>query len=190
VPAKLVVVGAGAIGAWELGYGVGAAGVGGDGRSNCWRANRAGLRRGRGAPGRSGLLQKQGIKFELGAKVTGLSSEQGQHLLTAQREGQALFPSRADKILVGGGPPALYGGTRRRRKPACSSTRRAHHPWTKRGSHEFAGRLCHWGCDRRADCWHHKPKRKAWRAPTRGPGRPGTSTTRRIPNIIYTGAGK
>jgi dihydrolipoamide dehydrogenase len=45
------------------------------------------------------LLQKQGIKFELGAKVTGLSSEQGQHFLTAQREGQALlFP--ADKILV------------------------------------------------------------------------------------------
>jgi dihydrolipoamide dehydrogenase len=45
------------------------------------------------------LLQKQGLKFELGAKVTGLKNEGGKISLTAEREGQALlFP--ADKILV------------------------------------------------------------------------------------------
>jgi len=45
------------------------------------------------------LLQKQGLKFELGAKVTGLKVENGQTLLTAEREGKPLsFP--ADKILV------------------------------------------------------------------------------------------
>jgi dihydrolipoamide dehydrogenase len=45
------------------------------------------------------IFQKQGIKFELGAKVTGLKSENGKASLTAQREGQTLeFP--ADKILV------------------------------------------------------------------------------------------
>jgi dihydrolipoamide dehydrogenase len=45
------------------------------------------------------LLQKQGLKFELGAKVTGLKMENGHAILTAQREKEALqFP--ADKILV------------------------------------------------------------------------------------------
>ena len=45
------------------------------------------------------IFQKQGMKFELGAKVTGLKSENGRAALTAQREGQELeFP--ADKILV------------------------------------------------------------------------------------------
>jgi dihydrolipoamide dehydrogenase len=45
------------------------------------------------------LLQKQGLKFELGAKVTGVKSERGQTILTAERDGQPLqFP--ADKILV------------------------------------------------------------------------------------------
>jgi dihydrolipoamide dehydrogenase len=45
------------------------------------------------------IFQKQGMKFELGAKVTGLKSENGRAALTAQRDGQTLeFP--ADKILV------------------------------------------------------------------------------------------
>jgi len=45
------------------------------------------------------IFQKQGMKFELGAKVTGLKTENGRAALTAQRDGQTLeFP--ADKILV------------------------------------------------------------------------------------------
>jgi dihydrolipoamide dehydrogenase len=45
------------------------------------------------------LLQKQGLKFELGAKVTGVKTERGQSVLTAERDGAPLqFP--ADKILV------------------------------------------------------------------------------------------
>jgi dihydrolipoamide dehydrogenase len=45
------------------------------------------------------IFQKQGMKFELGAKVTGLKTENGKAALTAQRDGQTLeFP--ADKILV------------------------------------------------------------------------------------------
>jgi dihydrolipoamide dehydrogenase len=45
------------------------------------------------------LLQKQGLKFELGAKVTGVKSERGQSFLSATRDGQPLlFPT--DKILV------------------------------------------------------------------------------------------
>ncbi len=45
------------------------------------------------------IFHKQGMKFELGAKVTGLKSENGRAALTAQRDGQTLeFP--ADKILV------------------------------------------------------------------------------------------
>jgi len=45
------------------------------------------------------IFQKQGMKFELGAKVTGLKMENGRASLTAQRDGQTLeFP--ADKILV------------------------------------------------------------------------------------------
>jgi dihydrolipoamide dehydrogenase len=45
------------------------------------------------------LFQKQGIKFELGAKVTGVKTDRGQSFLTAERDGQPLlFP--ANKILV------------------------------------------------------------------------------------------
>jgi dihydrolipoamide dehydrogenase len=45
------------------------------------------------------IFQKQGIKFELGAKVTGLETSPGGAALTAQRDGSTLkFP--ADKILV------------------------------------------------------------------------------------------
>jgi len=45
------------------------------------------------------VFTKQGIKFELGAKVTGVTLDKGQATLTAERDGQKLqFP--ADKILV------------------------------------------------------------------------------------------
>jgi len=45
------------------------------------------------------LFQKQGIKFELGAKVTGVKTDRGQSFLTAERDSQPLlFP--ANKILV------------------------------------------------------------------------------------------
>ncbi len=45
------------------------------------------------------LIQKQGIKLELGAKVTGLKKDGTQAILTAERDGKILeFP--ADKILV------------------------------------------------------------------------------------------
>lgn len=45
------------------------------------------------------LLQKQGIKVEVGAKVTGARQEAGRLVLTAERDGKPLeFP--ADKILV------------------------------------------------------------------------------------------
>jgi dihydrolipoamide dehydrogenase len=45
------------------------------------------------------LLQKQGLKIEVGAKVTGLKTEGGRAVLTAEREGKVLeFP--ADKVLV------------------------------------------------------------------------------------------
>jgi dihydrolipoamide dehydrogenase len=47
----------------------------------------------------SRLLAKQGLKIETGAKVTGLRTEGGRAVLTAEREGNALeFP--ADKVLV------------------------------------------------------------------------------------------
>jgi dihydrolipoamide dehydrogenase len=47
----------------------------------------------------SRLLQKQGLKIETGAKVTGLRSEGSRAVLTAEREGKTLeFP--ADKVLV------------------------------------------------------------------------------------------
>jgi len=47
----------------------------------------------------SRLLQKQGIKIETGAKVTGLRSDGGRPVLTAEREGKTLeFP--AEKVLV------------------------------------------------------------------------------------------
>ena len=47
----------------------------------------------------SRLLQKQGVKIETGAKVTGLKKGNGQPVLTAEREGKVLeFP--ADKVLV------------------------------------------------------------------------------------------
>jgi dihydrolipoyl dehydrogenase len=47
----------------------------------------------------SRLLQKQGLKIETGAKVTGLRSGEGGTVLTAEREGKPLeFP--AEKILV------------------------------------------------------------------------------------------
>ncbi|HZZ20839.1 MAG TPA: dihydrolipoyl dehydrogenase [Opitutaceae bacterium] len=45
------------------------------------------------------MLQKQGLKIETGAKVTGLKSADGKSVLTAEKEGKALeFP--AEKILV------------------------------------------------------------------------------------------
>ncbi len=45
------------------------------------------------------LLQKQGLKIETGAKVTGLRSEGGRSVLTAERDGKPIeFP--ADKVLV------------------------------------------------------------------------------------------
>jgi dihydrolipoamide dehydrogenase len=45
------------------------------------------------------LLQKQGLKIEVGAKVTGLKSGSGKATLTAERDGKVLeFP--ADKVLV------------------------------------------------------------------------------------------
>ena len=45
------------------------------------------------------LLSKQGLKFELGAKVTGVKQDKGKAVLTAERDGKKLeFP--ADKILV------------------------------------------------------------------------------------------
>lgn len=45
------------------------------------------------------LFTKQGLKFELGAKVTGVKSTKDKHVLTAEKGGKALaFP--ADKILV------------------------------------------------------------------------------------------
>ncbi len=47
----------------------------------------------------SRLLQKQGLRIEVGAKVTGLKTEGGRVVLTAEREGNAIeFP--ADKVLV------------------------------------------------------------------------------------------
>jgi dihydrolipoyl dehydrogenase len=47
----------------------------------------------------SRLLQKQGLKIETGAKVTGLRTEGGRAVLTAEREGKVLeFP--AEKVLV------------------------------------------------------------------------------------------
>jgi dihydrolipoamide dehydrogenase len=47
----------------------------------------------------SRLLQKQGIKIEVGAKVNGLKSDGSRAVLTAERDGKALeFP--ADKVLV------------------------------------------------------------------------------------------
>jgi dihydrolipoamide dehydrogenase len=47
----------------------------------------------------SRLLAKQGLKIETGAKVTGLRTEGGRAVLTAEREGKALeFP--AEKVLV------------------------------------------------------------------------------------------
>jgi dihydrolipoamide dehydrogenase len=47
----------------------------------------------------SRLLQKQGLKIETGAKVTGLRSDAGRAVLTAERDGKTLeFP--AEKILV------------------------------------------------------------------------------------------
>ncbi len=47
----------------------------------------------------SRLLQKQGLRIETGAKVTGLKTAGGQAVLTAEREGKALeFP--AEKVLV------------------------------------------------------------------------------------------
>lgn len=45
------------------------------------------------------LLQKQGLKIETGAKVTGLRGEGGRSVLTAERDGKPIeFP--ADKVLV------------------------------------------------------------------------------------------
>jgi dihydrolipoamide dehydrogenase len=45
------------------------------------------------------LLQKQGLKIETGAKVTGLRRDGGRAVLTAERDGKAIeFP--ADKVLV------------------------------------------------------------------------------------------
>ncbi len=47
----------------------------------------------------SRLLQKQGLRIEVGAKVTGLKAGGGRAVLTAERDGKALeFP--ADKVLV------------------------------------------------------------------------------------------
>jgi dihydrolipoamide dehydrogenase len=47
----------------------------------------------------SRLLQKQGLKIEVGAKVTGLRADGGRAVLTAERDGKTLeFP--ADKVLV------------------------------------------------------------------------------------------
>jgi len=47
----------------------------------------------------SRLLQKQGLKIETGAKVTGLRSEGGRAVLTAERDGKNL-EFRAEKVLV------------------------------------------------------------------------------------------
>ncbi len=45
------------------------------------------------------LLQKQGLKIEVGAKVTGVKTQGGGTILTAEREGKVLeFP--ADRVLV------------------------------------------------------------------------------------------
>jgi dihydrolipoamide dehydrogenase len=55
------------------------------------------------------VFQKQGMKFELGAKVTGMKLENGKAVLTAEREGKALeFP--ADKILVAVGRKPTTAG--------------------------------------------------------------------------------
>ncbi|WOO42222.1 dihydrolipoyl dehydrogenase [Rubellicoccus peritrichatus] len=44
------------------------------------------------------LLKKQGLKFELGAKVTGVKKEKNKHFLTAEKNGKELT-FEADKIL-------------------------------------------------------------------------------------------
>ncbi|MGE9291996.1 MAG: dihydrolipoyl dehydrogenase [Puniceicoccales bacterium] len=55
------------------------------------------------------LLAKQGLKFELGAKVTGVKTEKGKSVLTAERDGKTLeFP--ADKILVAVGRKPFTAG--------------------------------------------------------------------------------
>jgi len=55
------------------------------------------------------VFQKQGMKFELGAKVTGLKKDGGKASLTAEREGKVLeFP--ADKILVAVGRKPTTAG--------------------------------------------------------------------------------
>jgi dihydrolipoamide dehydrogenase len=56
-----------------------------------------------------GAFEKQGIKFEMGAKVTGVKKSDGGSALTAERDGKALeFP--ADKILVAVGRKANTTG--------------------------------------------------------------------------------
>ncbi len=45
------------------------------------------------------IFKKQGLAFELGAKVTGLRTEKKKHFLTAERDGEELA-FEADKILV------------------------------------------------------------------------------------------
>jgi dihydrolipoamide dehydrogenase len=53
----------------------------------------------------SRLLQKQGLKIEVGAKVTGLKSAGGQTVLTAERDGAALeFPGEKVLVAVGRRP--------------------------------------------------------------------------------------
>jgi dihydrolipoamide dehydrogenase len=53
----------------------------------------------------SRLLQKQGLKIETGAKVTGLKSGDGGAVLTAEREGKALeFPAERVLVAVGRRP--------------------------------------------------------------------------------------
>jgi dihydrolipoamide dehydrogenase len=53
----------------------------------------------------SRLLQKQGLRIEAGAKVTGLRSTGGQAVLTAEREGAALeFPGEKVLVAVGRRP--------------------------------------------------------------------------------------
>jgi dihydrolipoamide dehydrogenase len=51
------------------------------------------------------LLQKQGLKIEVGAKVTGSRSDGGRTVLLAEREGQALeFPAETILVAVGRRP--------------------------------------------------------------------------------------
>jgi dihydrolipoamide dehydrogenase len=125
----------------------------------------------------SRLLQKQGLRIETGAKVTGMRTEGGRAVLAAEREGKALeFP--ADKILVAVGRRPYTDGLGLEAAGVARSTRRGASRWIRacaRECRESGRSVMSWP----GPCSRTRPRRTGspWQNGSRGGRATSTGTS-------------